>query len=72
MRCPRYRAKPLAALRLASAPVRRETAAGFTPATPTRSGELLGKITAAITSNPDYALSVQGNINHNVAERLMA
>jgi len=50
----------------------RETAAGFTPATPTRSGELLGKITAAITSNPDYALSVQGNINHNVAERLMA
>ncbi len=50
----------------------RETAAGFTPPTPTRPGQLLGQITAAITSNPDYALSVQGNINHNVAERLMA
>ncbi len=50
----------------------RETAAGYTPATPTRSGELLGQITAAIRSNPDYALSVQGNINHTVAERLMA
>ncbi|MBP7734436.1 MAG: hypothetical protein KA369_00550 [Spirochaetes bacterium] len=52
--------------------IMRETAAGYAPATPARSRELLGQITAAITSNPDYALSVQGNINHTVAERLMA
>jgi hypothetical protein len=50
----------------------RETAAGYAPSTPARSRELLGQITAAITNNPDFALSVQGNINHTVAERLMA
>ncbi len=50
----------------------RETTAGYSPPTRIRSDELVGQIKAAIGINPDYALSVQGNINHATAERLMA
>ncbi|HNW27233.1 MAG TPA: hypothetical protein PKN50_02050 [Spirochaetota bacterium] len=50
----------------------RETSAGFAPVNGIRSAELVGQIKTALEANPDYALSVQGNINHATAARLMA
>jgi hypothetical protein len=50
----------------------RESTAALAPNAGIRSGELVRQTTAAIQANPEYALSVQGNINHVTAERLMA
>ncbi|HOT45558.1 MAG TPA: hypothetical protein PLM53_11985 [Spirochaetota bacterium] len=49
----------------------RETATGSAPVSGIRSAELVGQIKTAMIANPDNALSIQGNINHATAVRLM-
>lgn len=50
----------------------KETTAGYATVSGIRSAELLGQIKSAMETNPDHALSIQGNINHATAVRLMA